>query len=197
MVHYIKGHTVIAKKCDMASLNPMKTTKMWLFFVLTWVWSLIKSKPIKLSRKFKIDIGSLAYYLPFLFNESCFKIKSLLTTAFILKAVKGGESALAMAKRRYTTVWWIYHEPFCWAEIFYDAEIGGRPERSCDTIHQATVFNYFLLLNQGIDVMMKLFFSKSLFIWVLACVFAKRVFHAPSWICINHHLDWIGLFPFE
>ena len=40
-------------------------------------------------------------------------------------------------------------------------------------------------------------FSKSLFIWVLACVFAKRVFHAPSWICINHHLDWIGLFPFE
>ena len=77
---------------------------------------MIKSKPIKLSRKFKRDIGSLAYYLPFLFNESCFKIKSLLTTAFILKAVKGGESALAMAKRRYTTVQAVW-QIFCLARI--------------------------------------------------------------------------------
>ena len=44
------------------------------------------------------------YPLQFHFYESCYKIKSLLTTAFILKAVKGGESALAMAKRRYNAV---------------------------------------------------------------------------------------------
>ena len=45
-------------------------------------------------------------YLPlqFLFSWPFWKINSLPTRAANLKAVKGGESALAMAKRRYSTV---------------------------------------------------------------------------------------------
>ena len=52
----------------------------------------------------KKDIGSLIFPLQFLFSWPYFKINSLPIRAADLKAVKGGESALAMAKMRYNTV---------------------------------------------------------------------------------------------
>ena len=77
---------------------------MLIFLAVTSIWSLVKSKPIKLSQNFKKGHWSAKLPLYFLFSWPDSKINSLPLRAADLKAVKGGESALAMARRRYNTV---------------------------------------------------------------------------------------------
>ena len=71
---------------------------------MTLLGSFIKSKLMKLFQKFKFPLVPW-YFL----NNLCLlciatKPKAFRVTAADLKAVRGGESALAMAKRRYSTV---------------------------------------------------------------------------------------------
>ena len=99
-----KGKSVSAKKIiallDKIPGGSQKCT----FFKKRLTLKLHKILTTKAISKIESFGGPSACPLQYLFYKACYEIKSLQMTVFYLKAVRGGESKLAMAKLSYNTV---------------------------------------------------------------------------------------------
>ena len=99
----INGYIEVQKIIALLHEIPRKL-RIYRFFCNGYTLKLYKILTIGVISKIWSSTGPLAYPSSFLFNASCYKTNNLQMTASNLKVVRGGESALAMAKRRYNTV---------------------------------------------------------------------------------------------
>ena len=89
-----------AKKSSLCCMKSHRNDKIARFFCNDFISKLYKIKTIEVILKIQNSTGSLVYPLQFLFPMHCYKINSISIRDTDLKAVRGGESALAMAKKR-------------------------------------------------------------------------------------------------